>query len=70
MDTSHFQDHEQKESEIFDLHKESTEKKYHNIVKYKSAGVLEHEKTILDEIISYKKTNNFQYDFFETKKTL
>lgn len=40
-------------------------------MKYKSAGVMEQEKTLIDdEIIYFKKTNNLEYDFFETKKNI
>ncbi len=35
-----------------------------------SAGVLEDEKNILDEIIKYKKKQNLDYDFFSIKKDL
>jgi hypothetical protein len=35
-----------------------------------SAGVLEDEKRIMEEIIEYKKSQNIEYDFFEIKKDL
>lgn len=35
-----------------------------------SAGVLEDEKSVMDEIIAYKKKHNLEYDFFSIKKDL
>lgn len=61
---------EENQLEDIDIYKVIVENKYHNLIKYKSAGVLEQEKTILDEIIEYKKSNNFEYDFFDTKKNI
>jgi hypothetical protein len=53
-----------------DLYKEPIEKLYHNHKKMQSAGVLEDEKAVIDEIIEYKRKNNLEYDYFTFKKDL
>jgi hypothetical protein len=53
-----------------DIYKEPIEKIYHNHKKMQSAGVLEEEKNVIDEIIQYKKKNKLEYDYFNFKKDL
>lgn len=53
-----------------DLYREPIEKLYHNHKKMQSAGVLEDEKAVMNEIIAYKKKHNLEYDYFTFKKDL
>ncbi len=53
-----------------DLYKLENEIKYNNLKKYKSAGVMENEKIIIEEIINYKKSKNLDYDYFENNSNL
>jgi len=53
-----------------DLYKERSEKLYHAREKMYCAGVLEDEKTVIDEIVEYKKKQNLNYDTFTIKKDL
>ena len=50
-----------------DVYREPIEKLYHNHKKMQSAGVLEDEKAVMDEIIEYKKKHNLEYDYFTFK---
>ena len=51
-----------------DLYPEKTEKKYHDVEKMVSLGVLEKENEICDQIIEYKKKRNLDYDTWDFKK--
>ena len=51
-----------------DLYPEKTEKKYHDVEKMTSLGVLEKEDQICDMIIDYKKKREADYDTWEDKK--
>ena len=51
-----------------DLYPEKTEKKYHNVDKMTSIGVLNEEKELCDKIIEYKKKIGADYDDWELKK--
>ena len=51
-----------------DLYPEKTEKKYHDVEKMVSLGVLEKENEICDKIIEYKKKKNLDYDTWDFKK--
>ena len=51
-----------------DLYPEITEKKYHNVEKMTSIGVLNKENEICDKIIEYKKKIGADYDDWEIKK--
>ena len=51
-----------------DLYPEKTEKKYHNVDKMTSIGVLNEEKELCDKIIEYKKKIGADYDDWEIKK--
>ena len=51
-----------------DLYPEITEKKYHNVEKMTSIGVLNKENEICDKIIEYKKKIDADYDDWEIKK--
>lgn len=53
-----------------DIYKTSVESKYHVREKMLSAGVLENEKCVMDEIIEYKKKKKLEYDVFTIKKDL
>jgi len=53
-----------------DLYREPIEKLYHNHKKMQSAGVLEDEKAVIDEIIEYKKKHKLEFDYFTFKKDL
>ena len=57
-----------KSSSGVDLYPERVEKKYHDIIKMNSLGVLEKEKEICDKIIQYKKTKNEDADTWDFKK--
>lgn len=58
------------ENENEDNYKIPIEKKYHEIKKFFSAGVLEDEKAVMEEVIQYKKKHNIDYDFFTFKNDL
>lgn len=58
----------EKIDEGYDLYNITKELKYHNLKKFKSAGVMENEKTVIDEIINYKKSKNMEYDYYENNK--
>ncbi len=51
-----------------DIHAEKSENFYHRTDKMQSLGALNEDKTAMDEIITYKKSRNLDYDFFESKK--
>ena len=51
-----------------DLYPEKVEKKYHDVQKMTSLGVLEKEKEICDKIIQYKKQRNEDPDTWDFKK--
>lgn len=53
-----------------DLFKIKTEIKYHNIKKFRSAGVMEAEKEVMTEIISYKKSKNAEFEYYESKSSM
>ena len=55
-------------SDLKDLYPEKTEKKYHNVDKMRSIGVLNEEKELCDKIIEYKKKIGADYDDWEIKK--
>ena len=62
---------EKKEEEIPkgpDLYPEKTEKKYHNVDKMTSIGVLNEEKELCNKIIEYKKKIGADYDDWELKR--
>ena len=51
-----------------DLYPEKTEKKYHNVDKMTSIGVLNEEKELCNKIIEYKKKIGADYDDWELKR--
>ena len=51
-----------------DLYPEKVEKRYHEVNKMNSLGVLEKEKELCDKIISIKKKSGADYDIWEDKK--
>ena len=55
-------------TDLKDLYPEKTEKKYHNVDKMRSIGVLNEEKELCDKIIEYKKKIGADYDDWELKK--
>ena len=55
-------------SDLKDLYPEKTEKKYHNVDKMTSIGVLNEENKLCDKIIKYKKKIGADYDDWEIKK--
>ena len=58
----------QKSSSGVDLYPEKVEKKYHDVQKMTSLGVLEKEKEICDKIIQYKKKRDEDFDTWDFKK--
>lgn len=53
-----------------DLYPVNIEEIYHKYKKMFSAGVLEDEKNVMDEILAYKKSKNLEEDFYIFKKDL
>ena len=58
----------QKSNSGIDLYPEKVEKKYHDVQKMTSLGVLEKEKEICDKIIEYKKKRDEDPDTWDFKK--